>query len=121
MYTQYSCGKCGHTLDGTYGKCPYCGANLSGIKCSKCGYYSASTSLFKNGLCPSCQNKAKSSSDGSPDIGSVWGGVFVTGVAAVVLGILAFGSHKISPTWFWFDLGFFGFLLLGGIVMSKVK
>lgn len=51
----YKCSNCGHIMSYPHGKCPSCGALLSGVKCQNCGY-TASKSVFinNNHRCPKC-------------------------------------------------------------------
>ena len=57
MYSQYTCGRCGKPVSKTAGRCPYCSANLAGIKCNNCGYYRSNPAAFLNDRCPACGSR----------------------------------------------------------------
>src|SRR5271157_941312 len=50
---KYICGKCGRVVNQGTSVCPYCGGQISGIKCLKCGFIGSTVDLRDN-RCPKC-------------------------------------------------------------------
>ncbi len=84
----YSCGKCGSAVPKDAGRCPHCGARLSGIRCGSCGHVGGSSD-FVGDMCPRCGSAVRTSATDFPD----WLGHSVL-IGILVIGVGGYGLHQ---------------------------